>query len=224
MSITLYTAPTPNGHKISIALEELELPYEVVSISFAAKEQKEPWFLELSPNGRIPAIVDHDADDLAIFESGAILLHLAEKTGRLISDDPRGRSEVLQWLFFQVGGVGPMMGQANVFGRYAPETIPYAVERYQRECRRLFEVLEARLDGRDWLAADRYTIADIANYAWVRTHRWSRVDVSGLPRLKAWRDRIRSRPAVERGLSIPPRSSAPEDETAMIANAREMLV
>ncbi len=223
--ITLYTAATPNGHKASIALEELELAYEVHPIDFRKEEQKEDWFLAINPNGRIPAIVDHDEDDLAVFESGAILLYLAEKTGRLLPSDVRGRSETVQWLMFQMGGVGPMMGQANVFSRYAPEKIPFAIERYQRECRRLFEVLERRLEGREWLAADQYTVADIANYAWVRTHRWSGVDVSGLPALEAWRHRIRSRPAVERGLTIPrPLEVEPKDETKFIDEARKMLV
>ena len=223
--ITLYTAATPNGHKISIALEELELPYEVRALTLSAREQHEPWFLELNPNARIPVIVDHDEGDLVIFESGAILLHLAEKTGRLIGEGLRGRSETLQWLMFQVGGIGPMMGQANVFGRYAPDKIPYAIERYERECRRLFEVLETRLEGREWLADDRYTIADIANYAWVRTHRWSRVDVTGLPNLAAWRHRIRSRPAVEGGLAVPPSSDgASRDDARFVEDARKMLV
>ena len=223
--ITLYTAATPNGHKASITLEELELPYEVHPIDLRTGEQKEDWFLAINPNGRIPAIVDHDADELAIFESGAILLYLADKTGRLIPDDVRGRSETVQWLMFQMGGVGPMMGQANVFARYAPEKIPFAIERYQRESRRLFEVLESRLEGREWLAADQYTIADIANYAWVRTHRWSGVDVSGLPALAAWRDRIRSRPAVERGLAVPePLEVDEKSEAEFIDEARKMLV
>jgi len=143
--ITLYTASTPNGHKASIALEELGLPYEVHRIDLRAEEQKQAWYLEICPNGRIPAIVDHDEGELAIFESGAILLYLAEKTGRLIGQGVAGRSETVQWLMFQMGGVGPMMGQANVFHRYAPEKIPYAIGRYQRESRRLFEVLDRRL-------------------------------------------------------------------------------
>ena len=220
--ITLYTAATPNGHKVSIALEELELPYEVRPIALNALEQREPWFLALNPNGRIPVIVDHEADDLVVIESGAILLHLAEKTGRLLGEGLRGRSETIQWLMFQVGGVGPMMGQANVFARYAEEKIPFAIDRYQRECRRLFEVLERRLEGREWLAGERYTIADIANYAWVRTHRWSGVDVSGLPRLADWRHRIRSRPAVERGLAVPAPAEA-RDEAVFARDARKML-
>src|SRR5690606_30473337 len=147
-------------------------------------EQKEPWFLEINPNGRIPAIVDHDEGDFPVFESGAILVYLAEKAGRLMPSDRKGRSRVLQWLMFQMGGVGPMMGQANVFARYAPEKIPYAIERYQRETRRLFEVLKRRLSKAEWLADD-YSIADIANFAWVRTHEWSGVSIDGLPGLGA---------------------------------------
>ncbi|MBX3275715.1 MAG: glutathione S-transferase N-terminal domain-containing protein [Sandaracinaceae bacterium] len=219
--ITLYTAATPNGHKVSIALEELELPYEVRAIDLSALEQREPWFLALNPNGRIPVIVDHDADELVVFESGAILLHLAERAGRLIGDDARGRSETIQWLMFQMSAIGPMMGQANVFARYAPEPIPYAIERYRRECRRLFEVLERRLDGREWLAADRYTIADIASFAWVRTHRWSGIDVEGLPRLHDWLARIAARPAVARGLAVPPRAA--QSAADVEASARKML-
>ena len=223
--ITLYTSSTPNGHKVSIALEELELPYEVRKVSLSKGEQKEDWFLEINPNGRIPAIVD-DETEVTLFESGAILLYLAEKTGRLMGDGVRGRAETVQWLMFQMGGVGPMMGQANVFGRYAPVKLPWAIERYQRECRRLFEVLDRRLTGREWLAGDRYTIADIANFAWVRTHSWSRVDVEGLDALDAWLGRIRSRPAVERGLAVPERVKKPEptDEEAFVEDARKMLV
>ncbi|MFK7988209.1 MAG: glutathione S-transferase family protein [Sandaracinaceae bacterium] len=224
---TLYTAPTPNGHKISIALEELAVPYEVVSVELGRLEQKRESYLALNPNGRIPTLVDHECEqgpDFAVFESGAILVHLAEKHGALFGDGPAAHSRVMQWLMFQVGGVGPMMGQANVFARYAEERIPFAIERYQRESRRLFEVLERQLDGRDYLV-DRYSIADIANYAWVRTHRWSGVNVEGLPNLAAWRHRIRSRPAVERGLAVPvPRPKLRQDEEAeFLDNARKML-
>jgi GST-like protein len=145
--ITLYTAPTPNGHKASIALEELGIPYETVGIDLGKNVQKEPWFLAINPNGRIPAIVDHDAGDFPVFESGAILLYLAEKegSGRLLPKDPRGRSHVIQWLMFQMGGVGPMQGQANVFFRYFPEKIPAAISRYQNETRRLYTVLDGQL-------------------------------------------------------------------------------
>ncbi len=177
--IDLYTAPTPNGWKASIALEELGLPYEVHTVNLLAAEQKQPAYLALNPNGRIPTIVDRDADNFAVFESGAILLYLAEKTGRLMPTDPKGRSLVIQWLMFQMAGVGPMMGQANVFFRYMPEKIQVAIDRYQNECRRLFEVLNTRLADHEWLATD-YSVADIANWSWVRTHKWSGASVDGL--------------------------------------------
>ena len=201
--IDLYTAATPNGHKISIALEELALPYTLHALDLASGEQKEPWFLAINPNGRIPAIVDRAEDDFAVFESGAILLYLAEKTGRLLPHDARGRSRVVQWLMFQMGGIGPMMGQANVFFRYFPEKIQPAIDRYQGECRRLFRVLDGHLREHEYLAGD-YSIADIANWAWVRTHRWSGVDIDDLPHLGRWRDQIRSRPAVQKGITAPP--------------------
>ena len=201
--ISLYTAATPNGHKISIALEELQLPYQLHTLDLSAGEQKQPDFLRICPNGRIPAIVDHDANDFAVFESGAILIYLAEKTGQLMPTDAAGRSRALQWLMFQMGGIGPMMGQANVFFRYFPEKIPAAIDRYQGECRRLFGVLDAHLAEHEYLAGD-YSIADIANWAWVRTHRWSGVSLDGLDHLKRWRDAIRERPAVQRGIEQPP--------------------
>jgi len=201
--IDLYTAATPNGHKVSIALEELGLPYTLKVVDLSAGEQKTPAFLAINPNGRIPAIVDRDADDFAVFESGACLIYLAEKTGRLMPSDAKGRSRVLQWLMFQMGGIGPMMGQANVFFRYFPEKIPAVIDRYQGETRRLFRVLDHRLQDHEFLAGD-YSIADIANWAWVRTHRWSGVDIDDLPHLKRWRDAIRMRPAVQRGVEAPP--------------------
>ena len=201
--IDLYTAATPNGHKASIALEELGLPYALKVLDLTAGEQKRPDFLAINPNGRIPAIVDHDADGFAVFESGAVLIYLAEKTGRLMPTDVKGRSRVLQWLMFQMGGIGPMMGQANVFFRYFPEKIPAVIDRYQGETKRLFRVLDTHLKDREYLAGD-YSIADIANWAWVRTHRWSGVDIDDLPHLKRWRDAIRARPAVQRGIEMPP--------------------
>ncbi len=201
--IDLYTAATPNGHKVSIALEELALPYTLQVLDLAKSEQKTPQFLAINPNGRIPAIVDRSADDFAVFESGAILIYLAEKTGQLMPTDAKGRSRVLQWLMFQMGGIGPMMGQANVFYRYFPEKIQPAIDRYQGESKRLFRVLDTHLRDREFLAGD-YSIADIANYAWVRTHRWSGVDVEDLPHLQRWLETLRERPAVERGLQAPP--------------------
>ncbi|WP_372657838.1 glutathione S-transferase family protein [Hydrogenophaga sp.] len=203
--IDLYTAATPNGHKVSIALEELGLPYTLKVLDLSKGEQKTPAFLALCPNGRIPAIVDHEAGGFSVFESGAILIYLAEKTGRLMPADAQGRSLVLQWLMFQMGGIGPMMGQANVFYRYFPEKIQPVIDRYQGESRRLFGVLDARLKDHEFLAGD-YSIADIANWAWVRTHRWSGVELDDLPHLKRWRDTIRARAAVQRGIEQPPSS------------------
>ena len=162
--IDLYTASTPNGWKASITLDELELPYEVHPVNLGAGEQKQEWFLEICPNGRIPAIVDRSADNLAVFETGAIMIYLAEKTGRLLPTDAAGRTRVIQWVMFQMGGIGPMMGQANVFFRYFPEKIQPAIDRYQHETRRLFEVLDRRLSESEWLADD-YSIADLANWA-----------------------------------------------------------
>jgi len=201
--IDLYTAATPNGHKVSIALEELELPWTMHTLDLGRNEQKQPWFLALNPNGRIPALVDRDEDDFAVFESGACLIYLAEKTGRLMPAGAKARSRVLQWLMFQMGGIGPMMGQANVFFRYFPEKITPAIDRYQGECRRLFRVLDGQLRDNEFLAGD-YSIADIANWAWVRTHRWSGVEVDDLPHLKRWLDTVRARPAVRRGIAMPP--------------------
>lgn len=202
--LTLYTARTPNGFKVSIALEELGLAYEVQPIDLSAGGQKRPEFLALNPNGRIPVLVDHDADNLVIFESGAILIHLAERTGQLLPEAAADRSRALQWLMFQVGGVGPMMGQANVFHRYAPERIPYAIERYQRESRRLLEVLDRRLAESEYLAGP-YSIADIANWCWATTHRWSGVDIEGLSHLSRWLGDIEARPAVQAGCNVPPK-------------------
>jgi GST-like protein len=200
--IDLYTAPTPNGWKASVALEELGLPYDVHIINLLAGDQKQPDYLRLNPNGRIPTIVDRDAGNFAVFESGAILIYLAEKTGRLMPSDPKGRSLVIQWLMFQMGGVGPMMGQANVFYRYFPEKIQPAIDRYQNECRRLFEVLDGRLADRRWLAGD-YSIADIANWCWVRTYKWSGVSVDGLDHLKRWLAEMAERPACQKGIEVP---------------------
>ncbi|MBI3783265.1 MAG: glutathione S-transferase N-terminal domain-containing protein [Deltaproteobacteria bacterium] len=200
--IDLYTAPTPNGWKASITLEELELPYEVHVINLMAGDQKQPEYLKLNPNGRIPTIVDRDADNFAVFESGAILIYLAEKTGRLMPSDPKGRSLVIQWLMFQMGGIGPMMGQANVFFRYFPEKIQSAIDRYQNESRRLFEVLNTRLADHQWLAGG-YSIADIANWSWVRTYKWSGVNIDGLDHLRRWMDAMSARPACQKGVAVP---------------------
>ncbi len=200
--IDLYTSPTPNGWKASVALEELGLPYNVRAIDLSKGEQRTEAYRRLNPNGRIPTIVDRDNDDFTVFESGAILMYLAEKTGRLMPSDAKGRSLVVQWLMFQMGGIGPMMGQANVFFRYFPEKIQPAIDRYQNESRRLFEVLDRRLGEGEWLAGD-YSIADIANWCWVRTYKWSGVSVDGLPHLRRWLDAMKERPACRRGIEVP---------------------
>lgn len=209
--IDLYTASTPNGWKASVTLEELELPYEVHALNLGAGDQKEEWFLKICPNGRIPAIVDRENDDFAVFETGAIMIYLAEKTGRLMPTDIKGRSEVIQWLMFQMGGIGPMMGQANVFYRYFPEKIQPAIDRYQHETRRLLEVLDRRLGESEWLAGD-FSIADIANWCWVRTYKWSGIEVDDLVNLKRWRDAIRNRPACQRGIEVPQRLQNMEND------------
>lgn len=201
--IDLYTAATPNGHKVSVALEELALPYTLKVLDLSKNEQKQPDFLAINPNGRIPAIVDRSEGDFAVFESGACLIYLAEKTGKLMPTDIKGRSRVLQWLMFQMGGVGPMMGQANVFYRYFSEKIQPAIDRYQGETKRLLRVIDGHLQNHEYLAGD-YSIADIANWAWVRTHRWSGVEIDDLPNLERWVEAIRSRPAVQRGIHAPP--------------------
>lgn len=216
--IDLYTAATPNGWKASITLEELELPYEMHVLKLGEGEQRQPWFLAINPNGRIPAIVDRDEDDFAIFESGAIMMWLAEKTGRLLPTDAKGRSRVVQWLMFQMGGVGPMMGQANVFTRYFPEQLPSVIERYRREGRRLFEALDRRLGESEWLGDD-YSIADIANYSWVCTHEWPGIPVEGLENLQRWMAAMAARPAVQRGLVRPARA----DPDQSVATARAIL-
>lgn len=225
--LELYTAATPNGHKVSIALEELGLTYRVRPISFEAREQKETWFLELNPNGRIPVLVDHDAGGFVVFESGAILVYLAEKTGQLMPADALGRSVALQWLMFQMGGVGPMMGQANVFYRYAPERVPYAIDRYQRESRRLLEVLDARLAESEYLAGGEYTIADIATWPWARTYAWAGVSIDGLGHLGRWLEAVASRPAVQRGIAVPEYEDLDEmvrEADERIATGRGMLI
>ena len=224
--IDLYTSSTPNGHKVSVALEELGLPYTVHAIDLSSGAQKTEAFLRINPNGRIPAIVDRGAGDFAVFESGAILVYLAEKTGRLMPPDAKGRSLVMQWLMFQMGGIGPMMGQANVFFRYFPEKIQPAIDRYQNESRRLFEVLERRLGESEWLADD-YSIADIANWCWVRTHKWSGVSIEGLPQLQRWLNAMKARPACQRGIAVPARAvDALKDDAstaAFVERARTLV-
>jgi GST-like protein len=217
--IDFYTAATPNGYKVSIALEELALPYDLHVLSFDKKEQKAPEFLRINPNGRIPAIVDRENDNFAVFESGAILIYLAEKTGQLMPRDVKGRSQVMQWLMFQMGGVGPMQGQANVFFRYFPEKLQGPIERYQNETRRLYEVLNSRLQEAEYLAGD-YSIADIATYPWVRVHDWAGVSVDGLEHLQRWMAALAARPAVQQGLQVPPR---PNDDTRQLQTAQSIV-
>ena len=224
--IDLYTAPTPNGWKASVTLEELEIPYETHAINLADGAQKKPDFLAINPNGRIPAIVDREEGNLPVFESGAIMIHLAEKAGRLLPSERAPRARVLSWLMFQMGGVGPMMGQANVFYRYFPEKIPAAIERYQNESRRLFEVLDGALADREWLADD-FSIADIANWCWVRTYKWSGASIDGLDHLARWLQALRERPACQRGCEVPFKiPNLGEDEKSsedFVKNARTMV-
>ena len=216
MAITLFTAPTPDGYKISIALEELGLAYEVRTLDLAKGEQKGADFLKLNPNGKVPALVD---DGFAVMESGAILVWLAEKTGQLLPAEPRARSDALQWLMLQVGGLGPMMGQANLFTHYWP-----VQARYLGEVKRLFAILDARLADRDFLAGD-YSIADIAHFCWVRTAGWTGVDIAPFPHLSAWIERIAARPAVQRGLKVPDVSPVKEggDNSDFIARTKKLL-
>ncbi len=224
--IDLYTSPTPNGWKASITLEELAIPYDVKTIDLMEGDQKKPEFLAINPNGRIPVIVDRGEGDFAVFESGAILIYLAEKAGDLLPSDAKGRSQVIQWLMFQMGGIGPMMGQANVFFRYFPEKIQAAIDRYQNESRRLFEVLNSRLVDHQWLAGD-YSIADIANWSWVRIHGWSGVSVEGLDGLSRWMGEMSERPACQRGIDVPTpqldRESSAEDAEEYAKKARKIL-
>ncbi len=218
--IDFYTAATPNGYKVSIALEEMGIAYRLKQLSLSDGEQKRPEFLAINPNGRIPAIVDREADDFAVFESGAILIYLAEKSGRFFGEgDDRVRSLVLQWLMFQMGGVGPMQGQANVFHRYFPERYEPAVQRYQNETRRLYQVLDNRLAQAEFLAGD-YSIADMATYPWVKIHGWSGVSLEGLDHLQRWLEAIAARPAVEVGMRTPPRPDRSDDESVREAEKR----
>ncbi|MEH6713706.1 MAG: glutathione S-transferase N-terminal domain-containing protein [Paraglaciecola polaris] len=214
----LYTSSTPNGWKASVALEEMQLPYEVHSINLMEQEQKSRAFLARNPNGRIPVLVDREEDNFAVFESGAIMLYLAEKTGQFIPSDAKGRSQVIQWLMFQMGGVGPMMGQANVFYRYFPEKIQPAIDRYQKEGRRLFEVLDKQLAKHEYLVGD-YSIADMANWCWVRTYEWSGVDISGLDSLVRWKNSIEARPLARKGTQVPDKI----DKDKLVAGAQTIV-
>lgn len=221
--IDLYTAATPNGRKVSIMLEEVGLPYNVIHLKLHKLEQKEPDYLKLNPNGRIPTIVDHDEDDFVVFESGAILIYLAEKTGKLLPNDKKGRSTVIQWLMFQMAGIGPMQGQANVFYRYAPEKIDYAIKRYQRETKRLYTVLDTRLKDHEFLA-DEYSIADIATWPWVYIHDWAGVGIDDLSNLKRWLGTIGDRPAVKRGMTVPKSREIEDDGEEARKRGEKILV
>jgi len=219
MAIKLYTAATPNGWKISIALEEMGLPYEVRVIDLASGEQKADWYVRLNPNGRIPTL---DDDGFVVFESGAILLYLAEKTGRFLPRDVHARSRVIQWLMFQMSGIGPMMGQANVFFRYFPEKIQPVIDRYQREVTRLFAVLDRQLASHEYIAGE-YSIADMALWPWVSGHEWSGVTVDAFASLQRWLALVGGRPAVQAGRDVPiKRDRAAEIEQSLRA-APKML-
>lgn len=205
--IDLYTWSTPNGRKVSIMLEELRLPYHVHAIDIGKGDQFQPDFVGISPNSKIPAIVDSEGPDgksYALFESGAILLYLADKSGRFLPAKKSDRFEVIQWLMFQMGGVGPMFGQTHHFLRAAPEPVPYAIERYSKETRRLYGVLDKHLTGRQWLGSE-YSVADMATYPWVARHEWHKVELADFPAVKRWYDAIGSRPAVQQGMKIPVR-------------------
>ena len=216
--IDFYTSPTPNGHKVSIALEEMQLDYNVINVNLMAGEQKTPEYIKLNPNGRIPTIIDRDNDDFVVFESGAILMYLGEISGKFYPTDAKKRSQVVQWLMFQMGGVGPMMGQANVFFRYMPEKIQPAIERYQTEVKRLFTVLDNHLATNEYLVDD-YSIADIANWAWVRTHNWSGVEIEDLVNLSRWVKVIGERPAAKVGIEIPTKI----DVETLLKSAKEIV-
>ena len=202
--IDLYFWPTPNGHKISIALEELGLPYNVQMIHINENEQFAPDFLVIAPNNRIPAIVDHDGSDgsVSLFESGAILYYLANKTGALIPEDAHGQKTVMEWLMWQMGGFGPMLGQAHHFNYYAKEKLPYAIERYSAEANRLYRVLDNQLADKDFVAGNALSIADIAIFPWTRTHARQNVEIENYPNVAAWRIRMIERPAVLRGMKV----------------------
>src|SRR5580704_12725034 len=216
MAYTLYTAATPNGWKISIALEEMGLPYQVRVIDFAANEQKADWYVKINPNGRIPSLVD---DGYALFESGAILIYLAEKTGKFLPKDPAARYATLQWLMFQMGGIGPMLGQTHHFRIYAPEKIDYAIQRYSNESRRLYGVMDTQLGKTRYLAGNDYTIADIAAFPWTRSWQNQGIELDTFPHVKRWHEEIAARPAVVRGVDVLASARKP----LMDDKAKEML-
>jgi GSH-dependent disulfide-bond oxidoreductase len=204
--IDLYTWGTPNGRKVSVMLEECKLPYRAHAINIGKNDQFTPQFLAINPNGKIPAIVDSDGPDgkpISVFESGAILLYLAGKTGKLLPKDVRGKYEALQWLMFQMAGVGPMFGQTHHFMRAAPEKVPYGITRYHNETKRLYGVMDKRLSSTPYLAGKSYTVADIATLPWVARHEWHQVDLNEFPNVKRWFDLLMARPAVQKGMAVP---------------------
>src|SRR3990172_5054858 len=216
--IDLYTAETPNGWKASIMLEEVGLPYAVKALRLDKLEKKQEAFLRINPNGRIPAIVDRDEGDFPVFESGAILLYLAEKTGKLLPPDRKGRSRAIQWLMFQMSGVGPMQGQANVFFRYAPERIEDAIQRYQNETKRLYTVLDRQLADHEYLAGG-YSVADVATWPWVSIHGWAGVAIDDLPHLQRWIALVGERPAGQRGRPVPKSAQASAEQVKEAARS-----
>ena len=215
--IDIYTWPTPNGHKIHIMLEETGLAYNVIAIDINKGDQFDPAYLKISANNKMPAIIDPDGPDgepYSLFESGAILMYLAEKTGQFMPEDTAACYQVIQWLMFQMSGIGPMMGQANVFFRTMEEKIPAAISRYQNESRRLFEVLDRQLDHSEWLAKN-FSIADIANWCWVRLYFWSGVSLDGLDNLQRWLEAMEARPACQKGIAVPEPLVLPTDEAGV---------
>ena len=215
MIIDLYTAATPNGYKVSIMLEELGVKYKVHKINLSKGVQKEKWFLDMNPNGRIPVL---KFDKKIIFDSGAILYFLADKYNKFLPLDKNKRMEVMQWLMFQMSGIGPMQGQANVFYRYLDDKIPIAISRYQNECRRLYEVLDNQLEGKDWICED-YSIADIANWCWIRVYYWAGINLDGLKNLKRWMNLMENRPACIKGVEIPKR----ETSKKLVRSAKKII-
>lgn len=223
--IDLYTWATPNGWKASATLEELKLPYNLKPIDINSGIQRSPEYVAINPNGRVPAIVDHSLGKLPIFESGAIMIYLAEKTGQLIPTDVAGRTRVLQWLMFQMGGLGPMQGQAHIFYRYFPEKIPAAINRYQNETRRLYGVLNTQLEDNEFLAGD-FSIADIAHWSWARIHNWAGIHIDEMPHLQRWLAQIEARPGCAKGAIIPHATTynQPEDDGQEAVEAIQSII
>jgi GSH-dependent disulfide-bond oxidoreductase len=221
----LYTWATPNGWKASATLEELELSYNLKPIDISKGVQKDPGYIAINPNGRIPTIVDHSEGGVSIFESGAIMIYLAEKTGRLLPSDAIGRTKVIQWLMFQMGGLGPMQGQAHAFYRYFDEKIPAAIDRYKNETRRLYGVLDAQLADNEFLAGD-FSIADIANWSWARIHNWAGINIDDLPNLQRWLNQIEARPSCAKGAVVPHATNYndPDDPNDDAVSATQAIV